>query len=95
MCMSNIWLKSDGTWQSGVPITITLDNQTSWYEYSISFTPVTYTNYVLTIQKNSAASSSIYFDDVSIDLVSKHKTILKSGVKLILKPGMKKIIKEP
>jgi len=92
--MSNVWLKSDGTWQSGVPIVIALANKTSWYGYSISFTASSYTDYVLTIQKNSAASSSVYFDDVSITLASGHNVILKPGVKLILKPGVKEIIKE-
>ena len=68
--MSHIWLKSDGTWASGVPTSITLANSTNWTEYAISFTAGAYTSYVLNINNSSAASSSIYIDDVSIDAIT-------------------------
>ena len=73
--MSHIWLKDDGTWASGVPTAITLPNSTSWTEYTLEFTVLGYTAYVLNINNNSAASSSIYLDDISID------TYAASGMK--------------
>ena len=91
--MSNIWLKDDSTWASGVPTAVTLPNSTSWTEYTITFTVSSYTDYVLNMNNNSAASSSIYIDDVSLDTFNPHNTVLKSGTKLILGTGLKVIIK--
>ena len=65
--MSNIWLKSDGTWQSGVPTSVQLANATDWTKFSLQFTVSSYTSYVLYIKNDSAASASVYIDDVSID----------------------------
>lgn len=91
--MSHIWLKSDGTWASGVPTAVTLPNNTGWTEYTIVFTVSSYTDYVFNMNNNSAASSSIYIDDVDLDTVSPHNAVLGSGMKLILGPGVKVIIK--
>ena len=89
------WLKSDGTWTSGVPDYIILTNQTGSYtEYTLNFTAPQSTTYAFSLSNNSAASSSIYLDDVSIILAGGHKTILKSGVKVILKSGVKIIMEE-
>jgi len=44
------------------------------------------------MNNNSAASSSIYIDDVDLDTFHPHNTVLKSGTKLILGPGVKVVI---
>jgi len=62
---SNVYLQSDGTW--GGSASIVLPNSISWRPYVIEFTAhVSYTNYVITIGKSSAASSTIYLDNVSM-----------------------------
>ena len=91
--MSNIWLKDDSTWASGVPTAVTLPNSTSWTEYTITFTVSSYTDYVLNMNNNSAASSSIYIDDVDLDTFHPHNTVLKSGLTVILGSGVKLIFK--
>jgi hypothetical protein len=70
----NTYLKSDGTWQASSNV-IVLPNATTWTKYEISFTvPGSYTNYHLYLKRNSAASSDIYFDKVSL-LVEREKNL--------------------
>jgi len=63
---SNVYLKSDGTWQGGA-VFITLPNSTTWTPFELEFDAhAAYTDYQIYLKVLSAASSSIYFDDVSI-----------------------------
>lgn len=62
----NVWLKSDGTWQTGLTY-LGLSSSTTYSLYELEFTAhADYTSYSLYLISNSAASSSIYFDDVGI-----------------------------
>lgn len=64
----NKWLDEDGVWQSA-ETWIALDNSTEWLLFQIAFTPhADYTAYVIELKSNSAASSSIYWDDASLTL---------------------------
>ncbi len=65
---SNVGLESDGSWVSvdGADF-ITLANQTTWTRYTLPFTAhASYTNYTIEVNTKSAASSSIYVDNISI-----------------------------
>lgn len=54
-------LKSDSTWASGVSLTLTGTGE--WTQYSITFTTESSgTTFTLTLERNSSASSSLYFD---------------------------------
>jgi hypothetical protein len=70
---SNVHLQSDGTWSAApttIPLASTLGN---WAFYSLAFnTHASYTNYIIDIISNSAASSSLYFDEV---VVSRYYTL--------------------
>jgi len=64
--VADVYLKSDGTWTTDVTF-INLAAATSWTYYSIIFTPhAAHTLYNLVLTRDSAASGSIWFDDVSI-----------------------------
>jgi hypothetical protein len=59
------WLDSTGAW--GEYTWIALPAVTDWTEYTIYFPcPSGYTNFILYLDILSAASSSVYYDDVSI-----------------------------
>jgi len=63
---NNVYLKADGTWQAG-EIYITLPNSIIWTPYELEFNAhAAYTDYQILLRVLSAASSSIYFDKVSI-----------------------------
>jgi len=62
---SNVYLQDDGTW--GASHEITLVNSTIWKKYEIYFyAHADYSSYYINLRRNDAASSLIYFDDVSI-----------------------------
>ena len=89
---SNTWLSDDGTWTASVPDSITLDNNTSYTEYEITFTTPVYTEYYLSLSNDSAASSSIYLDDVSIDDAYEPVATMSDGVTLQMEPGVTAIL---
>lgn len=63
---SNVWLKEDGTWNIGT-YNISLPNSTVWKKYELDFyAHEDYSSYRIYLANDSAASSSIYYDDVSI-----------------------------
>ena len=65
----NVFLKDDGTWNTGQN-TIDLANELSWTEYELSFTThASYTDYKIGLRSNSAAASSIYYDQISLKQV--------------------------
>ena len=62
----NVSLKADGTWTAGA-IPVQLPNVLAWTDYSLDFTShPDFANYKLYLGNFSAASSSIYFDNVGI-----------------------------
>ncbi|MHA1280051.1 MAG: carbohydrate binding domain-containing protein [Candidatus Helarchaeota archaeon] len=63
---SNIWLDSNGSWVTS-STSITLSNTLDWKCFNLEFNAhPNYSNYIFIIKRGSAASSSIYFDSVSI-----------------------------
>lgn len=63
---NNVYLKEDGTWQAG-EIYITLPNSIIWTPYELEFyAHADYSDYQILLRVLSAASSLIYFDEVSI-----------------------------
>lgn len=62
---SSLYLKSDGSWDTSFA-NIVLPSSTTWARYTIRFVPTLDTTYVLYVGSLSAASSSIYFDDISL-----------------------------
>ena len=63
---SNVYLKADGTWTAAVTFVV-LPAATSWTHFETFFTPHSaYCEYYAAFLRLSAASSSIWFDDVSI-----------------------------
>lgn len=62
---SNVYLTSDGTW-SAISQLISLPSTSGvWTRHQLVFTShASYTSYVFSLRNGSAASSSIYFDDV-------------------------------
>jgi hypothetical protein len=63
---SNVFLKSDGSWQETAN-EITLPASTSWTRYDLYFfAHGSYQSYVLYLGRETAASSSIYYDRCSI-----------------------------
>jgi len=66
---SNVWLQSNGSWTDSATWN-TLANKTSYYNEEVDFHAYPlYGKYRLYLDRLVAASSSIYFDDISI----KHK----------------------
>lgn len=66
---SNVWIQSDGTW-AAVTTDIELAGTGAWTKYELYFSAhASYTAYRLSLWRLSAASSSLYFDDVSIQAV--------------------------
>ena len=64
----NIFLKPDGTWNSGTDYVFTLNN-TSWSEDSVNFNAhASYANYNIMILRNNCPSSSLYFDDILLEI---------------------------
>jgi len=62
----NVYLKEDGTWNVD-NYEIDLPNSTTWKKYELEFiTHPDYSDYRFHFRRGTAASSSIYFDDVSI-----------------------------
>lgn len=60
------YLTSAGAWTTSLTA-ISLPAQTSWTQYSIEFYPhESYADYYVYFANNSAASSSIWFDDISL-----------------------------
>ena len=65
---TNVHLKSDGTWDAGNG-SFDLPNATDWTEFTLEFVAnASYVDYYLFLQSGDAASSSIYIDDVQIDV---------------------------
>jgi len=63
---ANVYLKEDGTWNVGV-YEIVLPNSLVWTPYELPFYAHSdYSNYRIRLKRGIAASSSIYFDKVSI-----------------------------
>lgn len=63
---NNVYLKSDGTWQAG-EIYIALPNSIIWTPYELEFyAHASYSDYQILLRVLSAASSLIYFDNISI-----------------------------
>lgn len=63
----NVWLKSDGTWQASLNY-LDLPSSTTYSLYELEFiSHADYTSYSFYLISNSAASSSIYFDNISIE----------------------------
>lgn len=62
---STVFLQSDGTWAGSGEIT--LPTSTEWRRYELYFTAhASYQSYVLYLGRGTAASTSIYFDSLSI-----------------------------
>jgi len=62
---STVYLQSNGTW--GASVSIVLPNSTSWRPYVIEFIAhASYITYNILIKRESAASSTIYLDNVSL-----------------------------
>jgi len=63
----NVYLKEDGTWNVG-SYDIILPNSTVWAKIEIEFNAhADYSNYRLYLMRYDSASSSIYFDNISIE----------------------------
>jgi hypothetical protein len=63
-----VFLKSDGTWTT-ISTYIVLPASVAWKKYALYFTShASYTAYRITLQNQAGASSSMYFDDVSVAL---------------------------
>ena len=63
---NNVYLKEDGTWNIG-SYYITLPNSIVWTAYELPFyVHPDYSTYLMLLREKLAASSSIYFDKVSI-----------------------------
>ena len=64
---SHIWLTSDGSWATSATW-ITIANVQEWIQWMIDFfSDPAYTDYRITVQSDSAASSSISIDDLYLD----------------------------
>ncbi|MCK4794491.1 MAG: hypothetical protein KAV87_62760 [Desulfobacteraceae bacterium] len=62
----NVYLKEDGTWNTGW-YGMVLANSTVWKKHELEFYGhVDYLNYRMMLYRNSAASSSIYFDKCAL-----------------------------
>lgn len=61
----NTYLQSDGTWDASGYISIPNSDRV-WTVYSLTFKAANYTEYTLTLGNDSAASSNIYFDSLSL-----------------------------
>jgi hypothetical protein len=62
----NIYLKSDGSW-SAEQTTISLSATTNWAKFELEFTSHdTYTDYIISLGSESAASQFCFFDDAQI-----------------------------
>ncbi len=86
---NNIGLKSDGTWGE-YPSGMIISNSTVWTEYTIEFNAhVDYTVYKIILKRYSAASSSIYYDDLSLRQIPSEEGIVKP----IVLPIVKRIVK--
>jgi parallel beta-helix repeat protein len=67
---TNVFLNSAGVF-TAINTSVTLPTATVWTKFELTFTTHgAYTNYELILARNSSASSSIYFDDISIIGVS-------------------------
>ena len=60
------YLQSDGTWLNSITY-LTVNNSTSWNIYTNNFIPESSGNFRILIINDSAASSSIYIDNVKIE----------------------------
>ncbi len=64
---NNVYLKEDGTWNVGA-YWIVLPNSLIWTPYEVEFyAHPDYSSYLMLLREKLAASSSIYFDKVSIE----------------------------
>jgi len=66
---NNVYLKEDGTWNVGA-YSFPFPNSTIWKRYELDFyAHPDYLNYRISLLKQTAASSSIYFDKISVEEV--------------------------
>lgn len=64
---SNVYLKTDGTWDAAAQLNTLPDSNGAWASYTLTFNAhASYTSYRLALRRVSAASSSIYFDDCAV-----------------------------
>lgn len=77
----NVWLTENGSWIGSY--SIVLPNSLVWKKFEVDFyAHKDYSNYKVQLRQISAASSSIYFDDVRIEefVVDDGKTLMVSSV---------------
>jgi hypothetical protein len=64
---AHVYLNTSGVWQAGSALHTLPSTDGAWAQYVIYFNAhPDYTNYFFQLQNLSAASSSIYFDDISL-----------------------------
>jgi len=76
--VGGIWLDTDGTWATVTP-TVSIPNSTEWAHFGMVFSAhASYRLYTIQLMNNSAASSSIYFDDVVLTRIDSGYATLSS-----------------
>jgi hypothetical protein len=64
---TNVYLKSDGTWQGGATDITLPDSNAAWRKYQLYFTAYSlYQNYIFYLGRGTSVSNSLYYDRISI-----------------------------
>lgn len=62
----NVYLKDDGTWDTSAQYLSIPNSFQVWTAYTVTFQAPNYSTYTLTLGNDSAASSNIYFDSLTL-----------------------------